>query len=238
MLRRRGVNEIALVVAGVVAYELARRAIAPDVSLGVRHAHDVLRLEQRLRIGWEGPLQQAFLHVPPVMDALGLVYLCSQFAVTGAFFMWLYRRAPGAYRRFRDGFLAATALALVVHWRYPVAPPRLARVGVEDSLARLLHVDVASRLTDPVAAMPSLHAGWALGVGIGLVLYGRGRLWRAVGVLYPVLVVLATLVTGNHFLLDALAGFAALGLGFWLAQLLLPARGARLVAATRGGAVR
>ena len=225
-------------VAAVAAYELARRAIAPDRFLAVRHAHDVLRLERALGISWEVSLQRAFLHAPAVVDVLGAVYLCSQFAVTAAFFVWLYRRAPDAYRRFRDGFLVATALALLVHWRYPVAPPRLAGVGVEDTVARLLHADVASRLTDPLAAVPSLHAGWALGVGVGLVLYARRRVWRVAGLLYPCVVVLATVVTGNHFLLDAPAGFAALGLGFRLTLLLSPAHGARLVAAPRGGAVR
>ena len=236
--RRRGSRQIALVLAAVAAYELARRLIKPDRGLAVAHAHDVLRSERVLHAAWEGSLQRVFLHVPLVVDALGVVYLCSQFVVTGLFFVWLYRRSPEGYRRFRDGFLVATALALAVQWRYPVAPPRLAGVGMQDTLARLLHVDLASRLTDPVAAVPSLHAGWSVGVGLGVALFARSAVCRAAGALYPVLVVLATVVTGNHFLFDAVAGVAVLLSGFVLAEGLRPAHGAKLVAATRGGAVR
>ena len=236
--RRSGVGQIALVLSAVAGYELARRLIAPDRSLAVAHARDVLRWERALHLAWEGPLQQAFLHVPLAVDFLGLVYLSSQFVVTGVFFAWIYSRSPEAYRRFRDGFVVATAFGLAVQWRYPVAPPRLARIGVEDTLARLLHVDLASRLTDPVAAVPSLHAGWALGVGLGMALYARGRVCRAAGVLYPVFVILATVVTGNHFLFDAGAGVAAVLLGLALAEMLRPSHGAKLVTATRGGAVR
>ena len=86
--------------------------------------------------------------------------------------------------------------------------------------------------------MPSLHAGFALGVGIGVVLYARPLFWKVIGVLYPIAVVLTTIVTGNHFILDAVAGMLVLGLGFAVAAVLFERDGARLVPATRGGAVR
>ena len=83
-------------------------------------------------------------------------------------------RATG-FRSFRDGFLAATAIALVIHWLYPTAPPRLAGVGIEDTLLVLSGIDIgsptSSALSNPVAAVPSLHAAYALGVGIGLIRY-------------------------------------------------------------------
>jgi hypothetical protein len=68
-----------------------------------------------------------------------------------------------------------------------------------------------------VAAVPSLHAGYAVGVGIGLFLYASARWLRALGVVYPFAVILTIIVTGNHFVLDAIAGIAVMGLGFLLA---------------------
>lgn len=227
----RARQEIALVLAAVAAYELGRRLIHPDAAAALQHAHAVLRLERTLGVAWERPVQRAFAPAQPV---LGAVYLVAQFVVTGVFFVWLYRRAAEGYVRWRNGFLVATALALVVHWRFPVAPPRLAGVGIADTL----HLGPAASLTDPFAAMPSLHAAWALGVGVGLCLYARSRAWRFVGAAYPVLVVLATIVTGNHFLLDAVAGGAVLGAGFRAAGVLRSRSGATLSPATRGGAVR
>lgn len=216
-------REISLVLGAVALYELARRAIHPSWPTAVRHAHDLLAVEHRLGLAWEAPLQHVFA---PVAPAFGVIYLAAQFGATGLFFIWLWRACPDAYPRFRNAFLIATALALVIQWRYPVAPPRL--VGFHD----VLHLRVAS-VTDPLAAMPSLHAGWALGVGAGLWLRSR-----ALAIAYPTAVVLATLVTGNHFVLDAIAGMALMGTGFALTRVNCLKLGATLAPATRGGAVR
>ena len=160
-------------------------------------------------------------------------------------------------------------IALVIHWRFPTAPPRLANVGLQDTLRSLSNIDIgsptSSSFSNPVAAVPSLHAGWALGVGIGLVLYARPLFWKLVGVVYPIAVVLTIVVTGNHFVFDAIAGMLVMGLGFWVAEwvrrrpgrrrnrpragpssrpvfecggALGRAGGATIDAATRGGAVR
>jgi hypothetical protein len=56
-------------------------------------------------------------------------------------------------------------------------------------------------------------------VGAGLVRYGRHRWVKVLGVLYPAAVVLTIIVTGNHFIFDALAGIAVLALGFLLVNL-------------------
>ena len=152
---------------------------------------------------------------------LDVFYLVGNFPLTGVFFVWLYRRSRGRLRPVPERVPRwRRRLAFVVEWRFPTAPPRVAGVGVEDTLRRYPGVDIGSPgsggLTDPVAAMPSLHAGWALGVGLGLLLYARTPVWKAVGVVYPLVVVVTTIVTGNHFLLDAAAGMAVFGVGFLL----------------------
>jgi hypothetical protein len=48
--------------------------------------------------------------------------------------------------------------------------------------------------------------------------YARSHLMRLAGAIYPPLVVLTIVVTGNHFVLDAIAGMAVLGIGFGLAR--------------------
>ena len=62
------------------------------------------------------------------------------------------------FSRFRNGFLAATFIALVIHWRFPTAPPRLADVGLEDTLRSLSNIDIgsptSSSFSNPVAAVP------------------------------------------------------------------------------------
>ena len=167
---------------------------------------------------------------PGLIESLNLFYLFAHFAITGLFFLWLYRRSRRGFRLFRNGFLLATAIAFVVAWRFPTAPPRVAGLGLDDTLRRFSDIDIGSPgsggLSDPVAALPSLHAGWAFGVATGVAVYARPLLLRVAAVLYPALAVLAILATGNHFVVDALAGAAVMTLGFALVS--LPA-GARVV---------
>ena len=64
---------------------------------------------------------------------------------------------------------------------------------------------------------------------------------RVLGVVYPVVVTLTIVVTGNHFIFDALAGIAVLAAGFMVMEIPKIRRRALvciLEKATRGGAVR
>src|SRR5206468_10422332 len=112
----------------------------------------------------------------------------------------------------------ATAIALVIHWRYPTAPPRLAHMGVKDTIDLYSDVNIGrpqhERFANPVAAVPSLHAGWAIALGAGLMLYAHSAFLRAAGVIYPAAVLVTIVVTGNHFVFDALAGALVMAVGF------------------------
>src|SRR5918994_1923723 len=222
LARRDGVAQLAVVLGAFGAYEAARLAMEPNWAQAFANARRIVHAEEVLGLAWEQSLQRAFLALPDLVAALNLFYFIGHFLFTGIFFVWLYRRSRDGFRSFRDGFLAATAMAVVIHWLYPTAPPRLAGVGLEDTLLMLSGIDIGSptsaAISNPVAAVPSLHAAYALGVGIGMIRFARSYLVRLAGALYPPLVVLTTVVTGNHFLLDAVAGMAVLGAGFLLVR--------------------
>jgi len=215
--RHYGLVQIAIVVIGVELYELARHMMDPDWPAAYANAHRVVSWEKFTHIAWEQSLQRAFLHVPDVVKAMNVFYFVGHFVLTSVFFFWLYHTNKDGFRRFRNGFLAATAIALVIHWRFPTAPPRLV-TGYVDTLRRFSDIDIgsatSSSFSNPVAAVPSLHAGWALGVGIGIVLFARPLIWKAIGVAYPIAVVLTIVVTGNHYVFDALMGYAVMAVGF------------------------
>jgi hypothetical protein len=222
--RHYGLTQIAVVVLGVESYELARHAMDPNWTLAYIHAQKVLHWERLLRLNWEHGLQATFLQIPALVKAMNVFYFVGHFVLTSVFFLWLYHRSHDIFRRWRNGFLTATAIALVIHWQFPTAPPRLADIGIEDTLSRLSNIDIgsptSSSFSNPVAAVPSLHAGWALGVGLGLLLYARPLVWKVLGALYPIAVLLTIVVTGNHFVLDALIGYAVMGAGFAVAWFL------------------
>jgi membrane-associated phospholipid phosphatase len=70
------------------------------------------------------------------------------------------------------------------------------------------------------AAVPSLHFGWALLVGIALIDIARNWWVRAFAVLFPTFMFFAIVLTGNHFIFDALAGALVVLLAIALAFVL------------------
>jgi membrane-associated phospholipid phosphatase len=70
------------------------------------------------------------------------------------------------------------------------------------------------------AAMPSLHVGWSTWVALALWPMVRHRWGRVLLALYPTAVVFGIVVTGNHWLLDALGGWVVLALAYLLARAL------------------
>jgi hypothetical protein len=126
-----------------------------------------------------------------------------------------------AYARARTTLLGATAIALIVHVAFPTAPPRLAAVGIADTVAGI-GVNLSSELLgifyNPNAAVPSMHFGYALVVGAVVAVHARSRALRALGALYPGFVLLVIVATGNHFLLDAAAGAGVIAAAWWCAS--------------------
>ena len=144
LARRDGVAQIAVVLGAVGAYEAARLAMEPNWAQAFANARRIVSLEEVLGLAWEQSLQRAFLALPDLVSALNVFYFVGHFVLTGIFFLWLYHRSRDGFRSFRDGFLVATALAVAIHWLFPTAPPRLAGVGLEDTLLVLSGIDIGS----------------------------------------------------------------------------------------------
>ena len=223
LLRRDGVRQIGVVLAAVGVYELARVAIEPNWVTATANAHRIIDLERLLWLSWEQPVQEFFLSdLPGLVRAMNVFYFVGHFLLTAIFFLWLYRRSPSGFRSYRNGFLLATAISLVIHWKFPAAPPRVADAGMLDTLRLFSGIDIGSPsstgLSNPVAAVPSLHAGYAAGVGAGIVHCTASWWGRALGIVYPLAIVLTIVVTGNHFIFDAVAGLAVMVVGFAVAH--------------------
>jgi hypothetical protein len=212
--------QIGLVIGLAETYRLLRTVLPTDWPQAIANAHHVFHLERTLGFAWEGWLQRTFMQWPELIRGMNWFYVSSHFVVTGAFFVWLYWRNREGFALFRDGFLLATAIALLIHWRYPTAPPRLAHIGIKDTVDLYSHLNIGrphhERFANPVAAVPSLHAGWAVALGVGIVMYARSLAGRLLGFLYPAAVLLTIVVTGNHFVFDAVAGVLVMAFGFAL----------------------
>jgi len=100
--------------------------------------------------------------------------------------------------------------ALVSFSVFPLAPPRLLpEVGFVDTQwaygSSLYHQKSVLSFYNPYAAMPSLHFGWALLVGLMARSFDR-RVLKALGVLYPSCMAIVIVTTGHHYFLDIVGG--------------------------------
>ena len=202
-------SEAVVVLALYGLYELTRGLVVGDADVASAHANRLVAVERSLHLLFEANVQRAVHALPGLTGLLGVAYLTLHLAVTAGVLLWLHRRRPAAFPFVRTTLLLASGLALVGFLVYPTAPPRLAGIGIADTVSNG-HVDLnrglVSSLYNPYAAVPSMHVGYALIVGASLLLYARRPLARALGALYPPFVLLVVVATGNHFFFDAAAG--------------------------------
>jgi hypothetical protein len=204
--------EAALLGGVYLAGELTRGLARGGAEVAERHAAAIVRAERHLHVFGEGAVQRAAAHVHGLPALLGYAYLSLHLLGTAGVLLWVYRRRPHAYRRLRNALVLANALAVVGYALYPTAPPRLAGVGVADTVSTATSVNLGSAFAgafyNPYAAVPSMHIGFSLLVGVAVWRLAGRRVWRVAGALYPLFVLLVIVATGNHFFLDAVAGAA------------------------------
>jgi uncharacterized membrane protein YbhN (UPF0104 family) len=205
--------QLALMSTFAIAYELSRVVVRGDRATAMAHAHAVVDRERDLGIFVELDVQRWVLHAPSlVSDIANWTYFNCQFTITFSVVLWVYLRRNGAYARLRNTLLAVDLIGLVGYLAYPAAPPRmLPALGFADTLNQtsVNHQSGAvAALSNPYAAMPSLHTAYALIIGLTARRLVRSRWLRIMWTLYPGLVVFSIIATGNHFVLDAAAGAA------------------------------
>ena len=211
-----GRHELALFAALYASYDAARWIWASRRSVARAHAHRVIEFERSLHIAVEASVQRA-LDSWVVSFVLSNIYLAAQLIVLPGALLWLYRRSPGVYRQLRNTVVAAWLISTPIFALYPVAPPRLAGVGIKDLVSHQAAVTLTGQSTmfyNPYAAVPSLHVGLAFAVGLAAAVVLRQRWAKALALLWGPIVTVAVIATGNHYLFDAATGLLLAAVSF------------------------
>ena len=201
------------------AFELAIWASVYGTYLAVRgltigsphtalaHAADVVDVERAVGCFREAALQE---RLAPVADAFSTYYMLGFGPVIAAMALWLGLRRRESYRGFRNALLFSVGLATLAYVFFPTAPPRLAGLGIHDTVGLSSH-DTGSFLGirfNPYAAVPSMHVGWSVLVAYFGLRAVRNRFGRALFVAHPVVMAITVTATGNHFFFDSVTGAA------------------------------
>jgi hypothetical protein len=218
------VAEILLLATAFPLYFLVRGFTRERVDLAFDNADDLIGMEKSLGIFWEADLQELILPHGWLVDTFNTVYLYGHLPMIPVIAVWLYFWHRPQYLLMRNAFLISGAMGLIVYAVYPVAPPRfLEELGFTDTVFSQYGV---SRVANPAflrneyAAVPSLHFGWNVLIGVAVWLASRHVALRAFAVIMPFATLAAVVLTANHFILDAVAGLAVIAVGMALAAAL------------------
>jgi PAP2 superfamily len=224
-------RELALIAILYVGYEFSRGFGDIDVSSALKNGREILHLEKVWHLAPERVLNEALAHATFIAVLASYFYSLMHYVVTPAVLIWMYRKHRAQYGPARTALAISTALGLIGYIFLPTAPPRmLAGTGLRDTLADTQHWGWwggegsvprgLGALTNQFAAMPSLHVGWAIWCGVLIALYAQRRWVKVLGVAYPLTTALVVMATGNHYLLDAIAGGLTMAAGALLASAL------------------
>lgn len=207
-------RELALWVLLYPLYLLTREGATGAFPTALEHAREIVAAERALGLAIERGMQQVVTSLPLGRVTFDSFYEWAFYPLLGAVLVWLALTHRDLYRYTRRALFVALALAAIVFLLFPTAPPRmLPDLGIRDTVGMQAHdVDSFHGIRfNPYAAMPSMHVGWSLIVAAGVLRAVRTHWVRVAAIVHPLLMTVATIATGNHYLLDCVAG-AVIGL--------------------------
>jgi hypothetical protein len=195
------VRQALIMVACYAAYDVSRALAQGREAVALANGVFFMNLEKALGIWWEPWIQARASEFEPLMSLLVWVYTSWHLPLIIGAMLWAFTQRRRAWTLYRNWFLAMNFIAVIVFALLPTAPPRMIFTsGVAD--INFLHgvreqILENGLLANPFAAMPSLHFGYALFIGIMLYSLGRRRWVRYGGFAYALIVLVAILAVAG-----------------------------------------
>lgn len=193
----------------------------------------------------------SFIHIPGTIFFLVALYYLTTTRKRRAATGWIQSdkvtAGPGLYEARRRTMAVCNLIAFVVFTLWPCMPPRLLSdpeydgenaveaksfgfVDTVHSADGESSVWTTNKFCNQYAAMPSLHFGYSLLIGVTIATLPiagvRVTSWKRIGIIalgmsYPLLILIAIVATANHFILDAVAGAIVCGIAWHANGILL-----------------
>ena len=219
-IRGRAVHGISQLILGLSIWGLYLLMLALPTARTAADAHGamLLRIETYLHLDVERSLQR-IVEKHQVLGAItAWEYATTYILTTFLVLAWAWWHGGQIYRWLRNVLALTTVLAIGCFALWPVTPPRLLpSAGFVDIVVRhhpplSWGSEQVSAGADQFAAMPSLHTAWAIWVALATWRLRRRFSSLLVGIGHVSLTVFVVLVTGNHYVLDAVGAAVVIGL--------------------------
>ena len=211
--------QVGLFLFAYLVYSAARFVTIGDLPLRPGPRRWIVDVERSTGTGFEASVQKAFTGTW-MMWVLNHLYLIAQLGVIPAVLIFLYKRNAAIYATLRNTILATWLISVPVYGLFPVAPPRLADIGITDTISTTtsfaMDSNLSTSLLQPARGGPEPHVGFAVAVGFALFAALRHPALKFLALLWGPVIGLAVVATGNHFVFDMVAGVAASVAGYGL----------------------
>ena len=192
---------------------------------GLEDAKEVIAFEASHGFWIEPAWQMFFRQTHHIFDltitwsdaahVMNAVYVFGHVFVTLGVALWVYFYRRQWFRFLRNIIILCNVFALLVYESFPVAPPRVLPpftfgrhmfafqdtvFGVVTNSGQYIGNQVGF---NEYSAMPSVHMAWAIVVGAAILVLARPFPLKMFGAVYPAVMLVAVVVTANHYLLDA-----------------------------------
>jgi hypothetical protein len=191
------------------AYLALRNLAIGNANEAFANASTVVHAERAVGIFHEVSVQRWLSVDLPFERFFDVYYMLGFGPVVFGTLFWLGLRHRDEYRQLRNWLLLSIAIASLSYIMLPTAPPRLMHgLGIADTVGLSGHDtgSFAGIKFNPYAAMPSMHVGWSLLVGLIGFRVARRRIVGVLFLVHPVVMAMTVTATGNHYFLDSIVG--------------------------------
>ena len=233
------VVEAAAIVIIMIVHDLLRNLVTGGRAESLQRARDFTSFERRIGIYWEWDVQHFFLHSNFLVAFWNVYYQWAHFIVPAITAIYLYRKFPSRYVRWRNVFLVMLFATGLLGWAvFPVTPPKYMPHGngvpaderFIDTQVNYFNIGTQRpieygsdgeptpasivALGNTYSGMPSHHVSWAFWCVCALWPVIRRRWVRGLLVLHVLLTIGAITVTGNHRFVDIAGSALEVALAF------------------------
>lgn len=215
-------GEIIVVFLLLSVYDYVKSLESVRMAVSLHNGRDIIAVERWLRVDLESAANHWLALHESTSTLLVWWYQYSHISGTMAVLTCCYLWFPQLYRSARNSLVLTNVVGMVVFVLLPVMPPRLLpNAGFVDSVADAGFGSSHGGPVEPAqfAAMPSLHLAWATWVALVAFAMLRSKSKRGLVFVYPLLTAIAVVATGNHYVLDVVAGVALAVVTCWLCGL-------------------
>ena len=215
-----------LMLAMYAVYDVSRALVVGREATAMANGLFFLNLEKAMHIYIEPWVQSHISSIPGAMGFMVWAYGALHLPLIIGVMTWVFLQRRSQWKLIRNWFLGTNVMALILYFLLPTAPPRMIfTAGIVDMsymYGKRPAIYENGFLANPFAAMPSLHFAYATFIAVVLFMLARQRWLRWGGFLYPGLVLVVIVATGNHFIVDAVGSVLVLAAAWALAVSLQP----------------